>query len=127
MGKTKSRLASDDGSTVYLMGSEGHCVLRTSSVKSDVKVLFLIEPIKESSLSGRVSFPMKTTPDFMSIYEPGRNWFILAVLLHQPYSPDLVLSDYHLFRNLRNSFDGKNLNSREACKDCPEKCQILTG
>ncbi|KAG5316799.1 SETMR methyltransferase, partial [Acromyrmex insinuator] len=29
------------------------------------------------------------------------------VLMHPPYSPNLAPSDYHLFRSLQNSFDGK--------------------
>lgn len=30
------------------------------------------------------------------------------VLLHPPYSPDLAPSNYHLFRSLQNSLDGRN-------------------
>ena len=33
------------------------------------------------------------------------------VLPHPPYSPDLVLSDYFLFRSLQNSLNGKNFNN----------------
>lgn len=29
------------------------------------------------------------------------------VLLHPPYSPDLMPSDYHLFRSMLNSLSGK--------------------
>ena len=36
------------------------------------------------------------------------------VLMHPPYSPDLALSDYHLFRSLKNSFNGVKLASNEA-------------
>jgi len=32
------------------------------------------------------------------------------VLPHPPYSPDLALSNYHLFRSLQNSLNGKNLD-----------------
>ena len=33
------------------------------------------------------------------------------VLPHPPYSPDLVPSDYFLFRSLQNSLNGKNFNN----------------
>ena len=38
------------------------------------------------------------------------------VLIHLPYSPDIVPSDFHLFRSLQNSLNGKYFNSFEACK-----------
>ena len=38
------------------------------------------------------------------------------VKLHPPYSPDLVPSDYYLFRSLRNSSNGKTFNDDEAMK-----------
>jgi len=39
------------------------------------------------------------------------------ILPHPPYSPDLAPSDYHLFRSLQNSFNKKNFDSLEACKN----------
>ena len=38
------------------------------------------------------------------------------ILIHPPYSPDIVPSDFYLFRSLQNSFNGKNLNVLEDCK-----------
>ena len=38
------------------------------------------------------------------------------VLIHTPYSPDIAPSDFHLFRSLQNSLNGKNFNSLEDCK-----------
>ena len=38
------------------------------------------------------------------------------VLIHPPYSPDIAPSDFHLFRSLQNSFNGKYFNSLEDCK-----------
>ena len=38
------------------------------------------------------------------------------VLIHLLYSPDIEPSDFHLFRSLQNSLNGKNFNSREDCK-----------
>ena len=32
------------------------------------------------------------------------------ILIHPSYSPDLVPSDYHLFRSLQNTLNGKNFN-----------------
>ena len=39
------------------------------------------------------------------------------VLMHLPYSPDLVPSDYHLFRSLQNYLDGKKLADRSAAEN----------
>ena len=38
------------------------------------------------------------------------------VLIHPPYSPDVAPSDFHLFRSLQISLNGKNFNSLEDCK-----------
>ena len=38
------------------------------------------------------------------------------VMLHPPYSPDLVPSDYYLFRSLQNFLNGKTFNDDEAVK-----------
>ena len=38
------------------------------------------------------------------------------VMLHPPYSPDLVPSDYYLFRSLQNSLNGKTFIDNEAVK-----------
>ena len=38
------------------------------------------------------------------------------VLIHPLYSPDIAPSDFHLFRSLHNSLNGKNFHSLEDCK-----------
>ena len=38
------------------------------------------------------------------------------VLIHPSYSPDIALSDFHLFRSLQNPLNGKNFNSLKDCK-----------
>ena len=38
------------------------------------------------------------------------------VLIHPLHSPDIAPSDFHLFRSLKNSLNGKNFNSLEDCK-----------
>ena len=38
------------------------------------------------------------------------------VLIHPSYSPDITPSDFHSFRSLQNSLNGKNFNSLEDCK-----------
>jgi len=43
------------------------------------------------------------------------------VLPHQPYSPDIAPSDFHLFRSLQNSLIGKNFTSLKDCKKHFEK------
>ncbi|XP_076229679.1 mariner Mos1 transposase [Nomia melanderi] len=39
------------------------------------------------------------------------------VLMHPPYSPDLALSDYHVFLVLQNFLSDKKLASREDCEN----------
>ncbi|KOX74647.1 Histone-lysine N-methyltransferase SETMAR [Melipona quadrifasciata] len=43
------------------------------------------------------------------------------VLSHPPYSPDLAPSDFHLFRSLQNSLNGKNFNYLVEIKNHIEK------
>ncbi|KOC70126.1 Histone-lysine N-methyltransferase SETMAR [Habropoda laboriosa] len=43
------------------------------------------------------------------------------VVPHPPYSPDLAPSDFHLFRSLQNSLNGKNFNSMVEIKNHIEK------
>ena len=38
------------------------------------------------------------------------------VLIHLLYSPDIAPSDFHLFRSLQSSLNGKNFNSLKGCK-----------
>ena len=38
------------------------------------------------------------------------------VLIHPLYSPDIAPSDFHLYRSLQNSLNGKNFNSLGDCK-----------
>ena len=38
------------------------------------------------------------------------------VLIHPLYSPDIAPSDFHLFRSLQNSLNGKNFSSLGDCK-----------
>ena len=40
----------------------------------------------------------------------------LEVLIHPPYSPGTEPSDFHLFRSLQNSLNGKHFNFLEHCK-----------
>ena len=50
--------------------------------------------------------------------------FKWEVLTHPLYSPDLAPSDYHFFRSLSHSLDGKNLNGKIRSKffeNCFEK------
>ena len=39
------------------------------------------------------------------------------ILQHPPYPPDIAPSDFHLFRSLQNSLNGKNFNSVEAVEN----------
>ncbi|XP_055698617.1 histone-lysine N-methyltransferase SETMAR-like [Phlebotomus papatasi] len=42
------------------------------------------------------------------------NWEIMP---HPPYSPDIALSDYHLFRSLQNNLNGKKIKNVEDVKN----------
>ena len=44
------------------------------------------------------------------------------VLIHPPCSPDIAASDFHLFRSLQISLNGKNFNSLEDCKRHLDQC-----
>lgn len=39
------------------------------------------------------------------------------LLPHPPYSPDLAPTDYHLFRSLQNSMDGKQFENEQDIKN----------
>ena len=39
------------------------------------------------------------------------------VLPHSPYSPDLALSDFYLFPNLKTNLNGRNFGSNEGVID----------
>ena len=43
-----------------------------------------------------------------------------SVLPHPPYSPDLVPSDYHLFRSLQNSLMGTNFSNEDQVREFVE-------
>ena len=42
--------------------------------------------------------------------------FKCEILTHPPYSPDLAPSNYHLFRSLSHSLDGKKFESKDQVK-----------
>ena len=52
------------------------------------------------------------------------NW---EVLIHLSCSPDIAPSDFHLFRSLQNSLNGKNFNSLKDCKRHLEQFFALKG
>jgi len=59
-----------------------------------------------------------TTLDHTHLYDDAPKiegaW---KVLMYPPYSPDLAQSDYHLFRSLQNSLDGKTLADKRAAEN----------
>ncbi|GBP14629.1 Mariner Mos1 transposase [Eumeta japonica] len=66
-----------------------------------------VEAYNEAALSERTSVPVKNclkTPDW-------------EVLPHPPYSPDIALSDYHLFRSMAYALSEQRFTSYEDIKN----------
>ncbi|XP_032467124.1 nucleotide triphosphate diphosphatase NUDT15 isoform X1 [Phocoena sinus] len=65
----------------------------------------------------RIIFHQDTTRPHVSLMTRQKlsqlGW---EVLIPPPYSPDIAPSDFHLFRSLQNSLNGRNFNSLEECK-----------
>jgi len=101
------------------VGLEGHRVLRTPSTQPNDKfrqILFSIRPTKGSNrkASGIGKSERCRLPSGQHQTSSHCN---LAGMSYPSYSLDLAPSDYHLFRSLQNSLNGKNFNSLEACKN----------
>ena len=44
----------------------------------------------------------------------------IKTVTHPPYSPDIGLCDYHIFRSMRNLLDGKQLKNERDLEDVIE-------
>jgi len=113
---------------VYQVGLEGHRILRTPSTQLDDKfgqILFPIRPTKDSNRwkafgigkSEGYHFPSGQRQTSRLVAYPakiGATWLWCPT---SPYSPNLAPLDYHLFRSLQNSLNGKNFDFLEDCKN----------
>jgi len=65
-----------------------------------------------------MTFHYENLPSWLhtSLHTREKLEFSWNVLPHPPYSPDLALLDYHLFRSFQNSFDEKNFPNPDAIK-----------
>jgi len=127
---------------VYLVGLEGHRVLRllphNQTINSD-KYCFQLDRLKAAIDEKRPELANRKDVVF---HQDARSHVTLHtrqklvqlgwdVLSHPPYSSDLEPSDYHLFRSLQNSLNGKNFDFLKACKKPvlevhrSERCQVL--
>ncbi|GFU19770.1 histone-lysine N-methyltransferase SETMAR [Trichonephila clavipes] len=73
---------------------------------------------KRPELANRrgVVFHQDNARPHTSVVTRQKIWeFGWEVLMHPPYSPDLVPRDYHLFLALQNFLSDKKLGSREDC------------
>lgn len=97
---------------------------RNQTINSDVycqQLMKLDEAIKEkrSELANRKGIvfhhdnarPHTSLVTRRKLLELG--WEVMS---HPPYSPDLAPSDYHLFRNLQNSLNGKTFTNDDDLK-----------
>jgi len=63
------------------------------------------------SSGGGGSCSCTTMPRLTAHLQPRRNWSTWTSNDHQPYSPDLAPSDYHLFPGLKKQLKGDNFSS----------------
>jgi len=70
-----------------------------------------------------VVFHQDNARPHVSLIIQQKFWNILGwdILLNSSYSPDLMPSDFHLFRSLQNSFNEKSFNSLVEIKNHLEK------
>ena len=69
------------------------------------------EPINRK---GIVFHQYSARPHTILMTQQKLRYLFWEVLMYPPYSPDLALSDYHLFRSMQNSLNGVKLDFREA-------------
>jgi len=115
INRSKGQSASEEDDAVYLMGLEEHRVLRTPSTQpddnSDKYCSQLDRDTKDSNRwkasgigkSEGCRLPSGQHQTSRLVAYPAKIGAILAGMFYltQPYSPNLALSDYHLFRSLR--------------------------
>lgn len=125
---SKSNLHSKkEGDAVYLVGLEGHLILRAPSAQPDSEFgQVLLDRLKAAidekcpKLANRKDVIFHQDNARPHVFLQTRQKLVQLgwdVLPHLPYSHDLAPSDYHLFRSLQNSLNRKNFNSLEVCKN----------
>ena len=127
----KSRSSSKDGHALCLVGLERDPVLWAFTKQRDKfrGVLFPIRRIEDSNWKtsrnseseGRLVSSGQAQPHVFLITRQKLLELGWDVLPYSPYSPDLAPSDFHLFRLLQNSLNGKSFNSLVEIKNHLEK------
>ena len=120
----KSQSSSKEGHALCLVGLERDPVLWAFTKQRDDKFREVLFPIrrnedwtaieqKRPEIANRkgIVFHQDNARPHVSLITRQKLLELGWDVLPHPYSPDLASSDFHLFRSLQNSFNGKSFNS----------------
>lgn len=116
----QSRTYSKESYPFSLGGLEGCCLSQASIHRLDHQFGCLLRPAGQLTQQSarsiqhlQIFHDNNAKPNISLQKLQGLSW---EVLLHPPYSPNLVPSDFQLFVTLQNSFKGQTFNFKEGIK-----------